>query len=63
MEHILKYEKLVSKIASRYSGYSSFEDLRQVGMIGLLKAVEKYKEDSDTKFSTYAYMWIRGEIL
>lgn len=63
MEHILKYEKLVNKIASKYSGYSSFEDLRQVGMIGLLKAVEKYKEDSDTKFSTYAYMWIRGEIL
>lgn len=63
MEHILKYEKLVSKIASKYSGYSSFEDLKQVGMIGLLKAVEKYKEDNNTKFSTYAYMWIRGEIL
>lgn len=63
MEHILKYEKLVSKIASKYSNYSSFEDLKQVGMIGLLKAVEKYKEDSNTKFSTYAFLWIRGEIL
>lgn len=63
MEHILKYEKLVSKIASKYSNYSSFEDLKQVGMIGLLKAIEKYNEDSNTKFSTYAYMWIRGEIL
>lgn len=63
MEHILKYEKLVSKIASKYSCYSSFEDLKQVGMIGLLKAVEKYKEDSNTKFSTYAFLWVRGEIL
>lgn len=63
MEHILKYEKLVSKIASKYSSYSSFEDLKQVGMIGLLKAVEKYKEDNNTKFSTYAFLWIRGEIL
>lgn len=63
MDNILKYEKLVSKIASKYSGYSSFEDLRQVGMIGLLKAVDKYKQDSNTKFSTYAFMWIRGEIL
>lgn len=63
MEHILKYEKLVSKIASKYSNYSSFEDLKQVGMIGLLKALEKYKVNNNTKFSTYAYMWIRGEIL
>lgn len=63
MEHILEYEKLVSKIASKYSCYSSFEDLRQVGMIGLLKAVEKYQPNCNTKFSTYAVYWIRGEIL
>ena len=63
MEHILKYEKLVSKIASKYSSYSSFEDLKQVGMVGLLKAVDNYKENNNTKFSTYAYMWIKGEIL
>lgn len=63
MEHILKYEKLVSKIASSYSNYSSFEDLKQVGMIGLLKAVDNYKKNNNTKFSTYAYMWIKGEIL
>lgn len=63
MEHILEYEKLVSKIASRYCCYSSYEDLRQVGMIGLLKAVKKYKADKNTKFSTYAVYWIQGEIL
>lgn len=63
MDHILQYEKLVSKIASKYSSYSSFEDLKQVGMIGLLKAVDKYKKDNNTKFSTYAFLWIRGEIL
>lgn len=63
MENILKYEKLVSKIASKYSYYSNFEDLRQVGMIGLLKALEKYEVNSNTKFSTYAVFWIRGEIL
>lgn len=63
MENILKYEKLVSKIASKYSYYSSFEDLKQVGMIGLLKALEKYEVNNNTKFSTYAVFWIRGEIL
>ena len=65
MDHILKYEKLVSKIASKYSYYSSFEDLKQVGMIGLLKAVDNYQPNNNpnTKFSTYAVFWIRGEIL
>jgi RNA polymerase sigma factor, sigma-70 family len=63
MEFIMKYEKLVCKIASKYSCYSNFEDLKQVGMIGLLKAVDKYIPNHQTKFSTYATFWIRGEIL
>ena len=46
MEFIMKYEKLVCKIASKYSCYSNFEDLKQVGMIGLLKAVDKYIPNS-----------------
>ncbi len=63
MDNILKYEKLVSKIASNYSNYSNFEDLKQVGMIGLIKALKNYKKSNTTKFSTYAYIWIKGEIL
>lgn len=63
MEFIMKYEKLVCKIAGKYSCYSNFEDLKQVGMIGLLKAVDKYIPNPQTKFSTYATFWIRGEIL
>lgn len=63
MEFIMKYEKLVCKIASKYSCYSNFEDLKQVGMIGLLKTVDKYIPNPQTKFSTYATFWIRGEIL
>ena len=63
MEFIMKYEKLVCKIASKYSCYSNFEDLKQVGIIGLLKAVDKYIPNPQTKFSTYATFWIRGEIL
>ena len=63
MENIMKYEKLVNKIASMYSNFSNFEDLHQQGMIGLLKAVNNYKNDGNTKFSSYAYIWIKGEIL
>ena len=63
MEKILEYEKLVSKIAYQYSSFSNFEDLKQQGMIGLLKALDNYKPSHDTKFSSYAYIWIKGEIL
>ena len=63
MENILEYENLVNKIAHKYSSFSNFEDLRQQGMIGLLKALDNYKPSNDTKFSSYAYIWIKGEIL
>ena len=63
MKNVIKYEKLVNKLASKYSNYTDFEDLRQAGLIGLMKALEKYTHSSNTKFSTYAYFWIKGEIL
>lgn len=63
MDNILKYENLVNKIAHKYSNFSNFEDLRQAGMVGLLNALNNYKSDNNTKFSTYAYLWIKGEIL
>jgi len=63
MEKILEYEQLVNKVAHKYSSFSNFEDLRQQGMIGLINAIEKYEPNSETKFSSYAYFWIKGAIL
>lgn len=63
MDNILKYENLVLSYASKFSKYYDIEDLKQVGMIGLINALKNYKEDNNTKFSTYAYLWIKGEIL
>ena len=50
-----------------YNAMSKFynaeaEDLYQVGEIALLKAYKNYKDDGTTKFSTYAYKYIYGEI-
>ena len=42
--------------------YSNKEDLFQVGCIGLINAYKRYSEDYDTKFTTYAYPFILGEI-
>ncbi len=42
-------------------GYE-FDDLFQIGSIGLLKAIDKFDNSFDVKFSTYAVPMIIGEI-
>lgn len=39
------------------------EDLYQVGVIGLIKAQKNYNGNYNSKFSTYAFDYIKGEIL
>jgi RNA polymerase sporulation-specific sigma factor len=54
---------LVKNIALKYinTGYE-FEDLLQIGFIGLLKAVDRFDTNYDVMFSTYAVPMILGEI-
>ena len=64
MNSILDYEKLVYKIIRRYSyNQNDLEDLYQVGMIALDKACKNYDKSSNCQFSTYAYLYIKGEVL
>lgn len=58
-----EHSGLIYKIASFYKNSASLEDLYQVGVIGLIKAFNNYEKDRDVKFSTYAFDYIRGEIL
>lgn len=62
-QDVLDYEKLVYYVVNHYRYRGDVEDLIQVGMIGLRNALVNYKDTFDTKFSTYATFWIRGEIL
>lgn len=62
-ELILDNQNLVYSIINTYfPNYQNKNDLFQVGCIGLIKAKEKFKEEYNTKFSTYAYTFILGEI-
>jgi RNA polymerase sigma-B factor len=56
--------KILNHIVRRYSNSSgeSYEDLLQVGYVGLIKAVNNYRTDSKAKFSSYAYAVIDGEL-
>lgn len=63
-ETIKLFEKLVYSMAKKYSyNNEELEDLIQVGNIGIINALSNYKKDSNTKFSTYAHFYIKGEML
>lgn len=62
-ELLLKNMGLVHSIAARfpYSGVE-YEDLVQIGSLGLLKAIRNFDESKGFAFSTYAVPVITGEI-
>lgn len=67
METFIKAnEKLVLKEVNRFVRYQTtsmdFDDMYQLGYIGLLKAVERFNLEMENEFSTYAIHWIRQSI-
>ncbi len=56
-------EKKVLFIAKKYSNGYNNEDLMQAGMLGIMKAKEKYDENLGVQFSTFCELYIKGEIL
>lgn len=60
--NILEYQNLIYSIAKKFSGYNSKEDLYQAGYMGLVMALNNYNKTKETKFSTYAYKYIYGEM-
>ncbi|MBA2691498.1 MAG: sigma-70 family RNA polymerase sigma factor [Rubrobacter sp.] len=55
---------LLKSIVRRYrhSSGETYEDLLQVGHVGLMKAVNGYEAGSEAKFSSYAHSMMEGEL-
>src|SRR6059058_5419662 len=55
--------RLVASVARRHVGRGlPMEDLLQEGVVGLIRATEKFDWRRGTRFSTYAVPWIRQAI-
>src|SRR6185295_18582623 len=61
-EIVRQYTGLVERVARKYSGLEPFEDLVQVGYMGLLSALNMFEPSKGVRFNTYATHLVTGSI-
>ena len=62
-EYLPYVKRIVHRIAVHLPSTIDIEDLMNVGVIGLIQAVDRYDPRRDNKFMTYAVFRIRGAVL
>lgn len=62
-EYLPYVKRIVHRIAVHLPATIDIEDLMNVGVIGLIQAVDRYDPRRDNKFMTYAVFRIRGAVL
>lgn len=61
--HLPYVKRIVNRIAIHLPPSVDREDLYNVGVIGLIQAIDRYDPSRDNKFTTYAAFRIRGAVL
>jgi RNA polymerase sigma factor FliA len=59
--HLVKY--VVNRLIISFPAHIKSQDLYSTGIIGLIRAVEKYDPEYKNKFETYAVLLIKGAII
>lgn len=62
-ELIISLAYIVHSVVFRYKRFDNYDDLYQEGMIGLIKAVQKYNTDTSFHFTRYALWWIKARVM
>jgi RNA polymerase sigma factor for flagellar operon FliA len=62
-EHVLLIKKLAHQLKAKLPANIEVDDLIQAGMIGLLDAMQRYQDNQQAQFETYAVQRIRGSML
>lgn len=63
MEHLPHVKRIVNRMAIHLPATVDIEDLYNVGVIGLIQAIDRFDSTRDNKFITYATHRIRGAVL
>ena len=63
MEYLPHVKRIVNRMAIHLPSTVDIEDLYNVGVIGLIQAIDRYDTSRDNKFITYATHRIRGAVL
>ena len=63
MQYLPHVKRIVQRIAVYLPQSVEIDDLLNVGVIGLIQAIERYDPAMDNKFMTYAAFRIRGAVL
>jgi RNA polymerase sigma factor for flagellar operon FliA len=62
-EYLPYVKRIVHRIAVHLPSTIDIDDLMNVGVIGLIQAVDRYDPSRDNKFMTYAVLRIKGAVL
>jgi RNA polymerase sigma factor for flagellar operon FliA len=62
-EYLPHVKRIVHRIAVHLPATIDIDDLMNVGVIGLIQAVDRYDPKRDNKFMTYAVFRIKGAVL
>ena len=62
-EYLPHVKRIVHRIAVHLPSTIDIDDLMNVGVIGLIQAVDRYDPNRDNKFMTYAVFRIKGAVL
>ncbi|KJS30379.1 MAG: hypothetical protein VR64_16965 [Desulfatitalea sp. BRH_c12] len=62
-EYLPYVNRIVNRIATHLPPTVDVDDLVNVGIIGLIQAIERYDPTRDNKFMTYAVFRIKGAVL
>ncbi len=63
LEHVGLVKYIVGRVAIRLPDSVDREDLESAGIVGLIKAADRYEPGRGVKFATYASTVIRGEVM
>ncbi|MFZ7125697.1 MAG: FliA/WhiG family RNA polymerase sigma factor [Desulfobacterales bacterium] len=63
MQYLPQVKRIVNRMAVHLPSSVDVDDLYNVGVIGLIQAIDRYEPNRDNKFITYATHRIRGAVL